>query len=228
MSGSFISYKTRDGETFDGYLAAPESGERLPGILLITAIFGVDEEMRMLSDAWAKDGFIVSTPDIFWRQTPGPTDNREIAFDRMGRFDPAQGLRDIEDLIGDLRSRPQCNGKIAVLGFCFGGRYAHLAAARLGVDAAAAFHGTGIGQHVEEADRIAVPVSYHFGDQDPVVPMTEVEAIQRAFAGKPNAEIVVHGGATHNFAMPLKQGYDPAVAAASRAAVLRCFRSMRA
>lgn len=226
MAGSDIKYTTRHNETFDGYLSMPEGNAKVPGILLITAIFGVDEEMRILSDQWAQDGFIVSTPDIFWRQTPGPTADMQVAFDRYERFDPDQGLRDIEDLMNDLRSHLRCNGKVAVLGFCFGGRYAHLATTRLGADAAAAFHGTAIGLHLDEVDKVKVPVSYHFGDQDPVVPMDEVQAIQGAFAGKANAEIVVHEGATHNFAMPLKQGHDPAVAAASRAAVLRCFRSM--
>jgi dienelactone hydrolase len=60
----------------------------VPGILLITAIFGVDQEMRELADAWASDGFVVSVPDIFWRQIPGPTADMTVAFDRYGKFDP--------------------------------------------------------------------------------------------------------------------------------------------
>lgn len=226
MTSSDIKYPTRDNQTFDGYLAAPQGTAKAPGLLVITAIFGVDEEMRMLSDQWAKDGFLVSTPDIFWRQIPGPTADLQVALDRMGKFDPEQGLKDIEDLIKDLRSRPQCNGKVAVLGFCFGGRYAHLATTRLGADAAAAFHGSGIGLHLDEVGKVKVPVSYHFGAQDPIVPMEEVSAIQKAFAGNPKAEIKVHEGATHNFSMPQKEGYHPAVAKSSRDAVLRCFRSM--
>ena len=77
--------------------------------------------MRELSDAWAADGFLVSTPDVFWRQQPGPTADMQVAFGRYEKFDPVQGMLDIEDYINDLKNRPQCNGKIAVLGFCFGG-----------------------------------------------------------------------------------------------------------
>ena len=134
MPGTDIAYTTRDNENFTGYLTSPMSDAQAPGILLITAIFGVDDEMKALSDAWAEDGFLVSVPDIFWRVMPGPTADREKAFARYAAFDEDQGTRDIEDLIGDLRSRPQCNGKVAVLGFCFGGLYAHLSAARLGAD----------------------------------------------------------------------------------------------
>jgi carboxymethylenebutenolidase len=226
MAGTEIRYTTRNNETFDGYLTAPAGPGRVPGILLITAIFGVDQEMRELSDAWANDGFIVSVPDIFWRQIPGPTADMNVAFERYGKFDPVQGMKDIEDLLEDLKSRPQCNGKVAILGFCFGGRYALLGAARLGINAAGSFHGTAMGQHLDEVDKVTCPVSFHYGDSDPVVPMDEVNAIQKALAGRSNADIQVYRGAGHNFAMPRKEGYDPTAAKESRERVLRCFKSM--
>ncbi|MHA1107812.1 MAG: dienelactone hydrolase family protein [Alphaproteobacteria bacterium] len=226
MARTEISYTTRADENFTGYLATPDGHGKVPGILLITAIFGIDDEMKELSNAWADDGFVVSTPDIFWRVMPGPTADMEKAFARFGAFDQDQGMLDIEDLIGDLRARPQCNGRVAVLGFCFGGQYAHLSAARLGIDAAGAFHGTKIGAVAGEADRITCPVSFHFGEQDPVVPMDEVEIIRQAYEGHANADIVVHPGASHNFSMPHKDGYHPQAAKASRDAVLGCFQLM--
>lgn len=226
MAGIDVKYKTRTDETFDGYVTEPPGTGKVPGILLITAIFGVDQEMRELSDAWANDGFIVSVPDIFWRQIPGPTADMTVAFDRYGKFDPVQGMQDIEDLVRDLKSRPRCNGKVAMLGFCFGGRYALLGAARLGIDAAGSFHGTLMGQHLDEVDRITCPVSFHFGDSDHVAPMDEVRAIQKAFGARSDADIQVYPGVGHNFSMPRKQGYDAAVARQSRDRVLRCFQSM--
>lgn len=226
MAGQDITYNTRDNESFDGYLATPAGSDAKPGILLITAIFGVDDEMKELSDAWAADGFVVSVPDIFWRVMPGPTADMEKAFARYGAFDQDQGMKDIEDLVKDLKARPQCNGKVAMLGFCFGGLYAHLGAARLGIDAAGSFHGTKIGEAVGETSKVKCPVSFHFGDEDPVVPMDEVEAIKAAYASHDNAEIAVYKGATHNFSMPNKDGYHPEAAKASRAAVLKCFQQM--
>jgi len=174
MPSAEITYTTRNDETFTGYLSSPDGDAKVPGIVLITAIFGIDDEMKELSDAWTDDGFVVSTPDIFWRVMPGPTADMEKAFARYEAFDADQGMLDIEDLINDLKSRPQCNGKVAVLGFCFGGRYAHLAAARLGADAAGSYHGTRIGEHLDEVDQVTCPVSFHFGADDPFVPMEEV------------------------------------------------------
>ncbi len=154
MPSSDITYTTRAGETFGGRLSVPEGGGKAPGILMITAIFGIDKEMEELADAWAADGFVVSTPDIFWRQIPGPTADMEVAFKRYNDFDFDQGIKDIEDLMNDLRNRPECNGKVGVLGFCFGGRYAHLAASRFGANAAGSFHGTMIGKHLDETDKV--------------------------------------------------------------------------
>ena len=191
MASTDISYTTRKDETFTGYLASPDAGGPAPGILLITAIFGVDDEMQELSNAWAEDGFVVSTPDIFWRVMPGPTADMEKAFARYGAFDTDQGMLDIEDLIGDLKARPQCNGKVAILGFCFGGLYAHLGAARLGIDAAGSYHGTRIGEFLNDTARITCPVSHHFGADDPHVPMDEVDAIANAYGSHDNADIVV-------------------------------------
>jgi len=226
MSSSTVTYTTRNNEKFTGYLATPDSDGPAPGLLIITAIFGIDEELQEAADAWAADGYLVSMPDIFWRTMPGPTADMKKAFERYNAFDPVQGMLDIEDLVTDLRSRPQCNGKVAVLGYCFGGRYAHLSAARLGVDAAAAYHGTMIGQHLDETEKVQCPVSFHFGGSDPVVPMDEVDAIKNAYAGHTDAEIVVYDGASHNFSQPTKDGYQAEAANASREAVLRCFNAM--
>ena len=226
MASKTIKYETRDGEEFDGYLTKPGIDDPLPGIVIITAIFGTDDDMIQLSDGWASDGFIVSVPDIFWRVLPGPTADHAVGRDRMGKFDVEQGMKDIEDVIADLKNRPECNGKVGMLGFCFGGRYVHLSAARLGIDAGAAFHGTAIGKNLEETNKITCPMSLHFGENDPVVPMEEVNAIKAAYAGKTNVDIVVYDNAGHSFSMPSNQGFDADVAKASRDAALALFRSM--
>ena len=134
MPSRDIAYTTRDNETFTGYLTEPDGDGKVPGILMITAIFGIDDEMQELADAWAADGFVVSVPDIFWRVMPGPTADMEKAFGRYTAFDAAQGFNDVEDLVKNLRANPRCNGKIAVLGFFLG---CHKNFKRLRVDRAA-------------------------------------------------------------------------------------------
>ena len=227
MSSRNIVYKTRGNETFTGYLSEPEGNKKAPGILLITAIFGIDEEMKELADAWAADGFVVSVPDMFWRVMPGPTDDTEKAFARYKDFDVAQGFMDVEDLIWDLRSYQRCNGNIGVLGFCFGGRYAQVSAARFGANAVGAYHGTLIEKHLDEVSRVSCPVSFHFGADDPFVPVEVVEKIQTAYASHDLAEVVMHAGVGHNFSMPYKQGFHAGIAAKSRKSVLKAFNTLK-
>ena len=71
------------------------------------------------------------------------------------------------------------------------------------------------------------PVSYHFGADDPVVPMAVVNQIKSAYENHPNAEIVAHDGSGHNFSMPHKDGYHAGVAATARQAVLDTFNRMK-
>ena len=207
MAGKDIAYTTRNGETFDGYLAEPDGGGQAPGLLLITAIFGIDDEMKELSDAWAKDGFLVSVPDIFWRVMPGPTADMEKAFARYGAFDQEQGMLDIEDLVKDLKARPQCNGKVAMLGICFGGLYAHLGAAAAR-DRRRRFvprheDRRGTGRNAE--DRVPRQLPFR-PTRTRWCRWTRWPPSREAYAGRDNAEIVVHPGATHNFAIALQGG----------------------
>lgn len=226
MPRSDITYKTRSEETFSGLMTEPAGNDSLPGLVLVTAIFGIDDEMKALAEAYAEDGFIVSVPDYFWRQTPGPTADRDLAFARMNSYDQKEGIDDIEDVITDLRNHPRCDGKVAVLGYCFGGWIAHVSAARFGINAAGCFHGTQIGNYLDETPGISCPVSFHFGSEDPVVPMEEVEQIRNAYKDHANSEITVYEGVGHNFSMPRNPGYDVDAANSSRETVLRCFRSM--
>lgn len=228
MQSETINCTTRDGAHIDAYLARPEGDGPFPGILLITAIFGVDDEMRKLADAWAADGFLVLVPDIFFRVLPGPIPVSDFAtaIGRMHVFDRDQGLEDIEDLIGNLRGRSDCDGKVGMLGFCFGGRYVHLGAAHLEINAGASFHGTAIGEELHFTNQISCPMSLHFGGADDAVPPDEIEQIRAAYEGRSDCEITVYEGIGHNFSMPQKPGYDQDAAKLSRNAALRTFRKM--
>src|SRR5579875_716075 len=160
-----ITVKAADGGSFSAYMALPKTTPA-PAIIVITSIFGTDQEMRDLVDRYAEAGFIGIVPDIFWRIEPGPlshTDEqqRQRAYARMKAFDVDKGVSDIKSIAEMLTSMKEYNGKFAVAGFCFGGRYAFLSATRLGATAAVAFHGTAIGQELGEASKATCPMSLH-------------------------------------------------------------------
>ena len=226
VTSSNIKFTTREGESYDGRLSVPAGEGTFPAILVMPAIFGTDKEMEGLIEALAEDRFLTAAPDYFFRTVPGPTAEKEVAFARMQQHDIDQGLVDMSDALDELREHERCNGKVAVLGFCFGGLFAYLGATRLGADAVGTYHGTRIHSYLDEADRLTVPSSLHYGDADPTVPMEQVQPVIEALGGKPNVDVVVHAGGKHNFSMPTKAGFDADIAQSSRDAVLACFRQM--
>jgi carboxymethylenebutenolidase len=94
---------------------------------------------------------------------------------------PEQLGSDISATIAALRARPECSGKVGVLGFGRGGGIAYLAAAEGGVDGAVVYYGAGITEALDPAPRIACPVVMHFAEKDLDVPPEAVARIKEAF-----------------------------------------------
>jgi len=217
MAGTHITIAAADGGKFDSYVAAPVSGTGA-GVVIVSTISGVDSDMTYYADALAAEGFVASAPDMFWRDAdPGPLtwneDGRKRAFARNDRYDLELGMRDLADVIADLKKHPRCSGKVAVMGFCFGGSFALLAAARYGTDAGISFHGSHVENHLDEVDRVRCSLSFHYGDRDEVAPMTVIERIREAFTRLPDAEVRVYPGAGHGFmTMTRGPGYMESVA----------------
>lgn len=205
-----VTVSMRDGAAMGAALAAP--AKTGPGIVIVPAIFGVDDGVRDIMAHWQGRGCAALAIDPFHRTIPGPLsrepDEREKAQKRYKEFDVEQGVLDLEDAVKWLRNQPSCNGKVVVFGYCFGGRYAYLATARHIADGGVSFHGTKIGLNLDEAKNVDRPLSIHVGDQDPSIPIDEVEATKKALAGNPNVEICVYPGCVHGFTGKGRPAYD--------------------
>ena len=233
MTGTHVTIATTDHATFDSYVASPVS-KKGAGVVIVSTISGVDSDMTYYADALAAEGFVASAPDMFWRDAdPGPLswdddDGRKRAFARNDRYDLELGMRDLADVIANLKKHPQCNGKVAVMGFCFGGPFALLAAARYGTDAGISFHGSHVENHLDEVDGVRCPLSFHYGDQDDVAPMTAIERIRVAFGRLADAKVYVYPGAGHGFmTMTRGRGYIESVARPAWARTLEVLRKLQ-
>ena len=188
---------------FGGYLALPPAG-RGPGLVLFQEIFGVNEHIRAVAEQYALDGFVVLAPDTFWRQAPQVElgyegDDRAQAIKLMQGYAGPEALADISASVTTLRARPEVAGaKVGAFGYCMGGRLAYLAAATAGVDAAVAFYGGGIQGQLDRAAAIACPTQFHYAEHDDNIPLTAVDSVRAAMAGKA-AEFHVYPGAHHGF-----------------------------
>ena len=71
MAGTHVTIAVADGRTFDSYVAAPAAGKGA-GVVIVSTISGVDSDMTHYADTLAAEGFVVSAPDMFWRDAdPG-------------------------------------------------------------------------------------------------------------------------------------------------------------
>ena len=67
-----IKVRSSEGAEFDCYLVTPRTEKKVPAIVLASAIFGVDQDLRGIADEFASRGYIAAAPDLFWRSVPGP------------------------------------------------------------------------------------------------------------------------------------------------------------
>jgi carboxymethylenebutenolidase len=210
MTGSIITITAADGGRFQAYLAQPARGSG-PGIVLLQEIFGVNHHIRAVADYYAEEGYVVLAPDLFWRLEPGVQlgyegADREKAISLYQRFDVARGMDDIKATVAALRALPACTGKVGALGFCLGGRLAYLAAAQAGVDCAVSYYGGGIDGLLDQP--VAVPMALHWGGADDHIPMSAVDKVRAAFAGRPEIESYVYPGAQHGFNCSERASFD--------------------
>jgi carboxymethylenebutenolidase len=207
-----ISIAAAGGGSFDAYLALPESAP-VPALIVVSSIYGLTKGLKETLDRYARRGFIVIAPDVFWRTQPGPLEgNRRVeAQARLDAYEIEPGMDDLRATRDALAGRPEWNGKFAVFGFCFGGQHGFLGLTRLGADAGVSFHGTGIQRFLDEASAVHAPFSFHFAEEDDLVSLDDVEHIRAALTGK-EGEIVVHAGATHGFARVEAPRYNAKVA----------------
>jgi carboxymethylenebutenolidase len=224
MNSRWVDIKAQDGGSFKGYLSLlhhADKGSKGPGIVLIQEIFGVNAHIRGVADQYASDGYTVLAPDLFWRMQPmvdlgyGP-DDRQKGMGYMQKMDFAAGVKDLAATAAALRGMPECTGKIASLGYCMGGTLSYLCAANAGVDAAVCYYPGGIQNRLAEAGKIKCPLLFHFAGNDGHIPMTAVDAVKQAFAGRESARIDVYPGAGHGFNCWDRDAYNQQSAALAR------------
>ncbi len=212
-----IAITASDGGQFTGYLAKP-SRPKAPGLLLIQEIFGVNKVMRGLADDFAKQGYLVLCPDLFWRQEPGIqiTDQSEAewqkAFSLYQGFDQQKGVGDLISSVAALRRHPDGNGKVGCVGYCLGGSLAFVMACNSDVDASVSYYGIGIAGMLGMAGGIKKPLLMHIAENDKFVPKDEQDKVRAGLAANKLATTHTYAGVDHAFARTNGVTYDKAAA----------------
>lgn len=197
--GKNITVTTRDGHVMDGYLAAPTGKPR--GVVVVAQeMYGVNWYLRGVTDHFAANGYLAVAPALHDRQKKGIEleytkeghDHAEVLF-RSADWDVS--LHDLEDTgKWATASAGLPADRVAIVGFCYGGSLAWMAACRSPIACAVSYYGGDIDQYADETPRC--PIILHMGVDDRSFKPSKRERFAKA---QPNAPFVWYPDTGHGF-----------------------------
>lgn len=208
------------------YLARPENYTgKLPIVLVVQEIFGVHEHIQDICRRLAKQGYMAIAPELYFRQGD-PRDYTEVSdiiSKVVGKVPDKQVLADLDHTAHWATQHGGDKSKLAITGFCWGGRITWLYAAHNPqLKAGVAWYGKLVGDKtltspshpVDKAVDLSAPVLGLYGGADAGIPLESVETMRQALrAANATAEIVVYPQAGHAFHADYRPSYDAEAAA---------------
>lgn len=214
-----VKIPVKDG-SIPAYRALPEKKKNCPTVLVVQEIFGVHEHIKDICRRFAKLGYLAIAPELYARQG-------DVSNIPMNQIMPIVGKVPDEQVMSDLdataawASKNGGSNKLAVTGFCWGGRIVWLYAAHNPqLKAGVAWYGRLTPPPPERASplqpqhptavaaQLKAPVLGLYGGQDTGIPLADVDKMKEALktARKPS-EIVVYPEAPHGFHADYRPSY---------------------
>jgi carboxymethylenebutenolidase len=206
--------------TVEAFVAYPESDESVLALVVIHENRGLNDWVRGVADQIAEAGYIAIAPDLLSGIGPdgGKTSDfvdPDAARAALYELDPDQVTADLRAIADHVANLPAANGKVAVMGFCWGGSQTFRFATNFeGLSAAFPFYGTAPDDGAALA-QINVPVYGFYGGNDERVNATIPETSKLMQSAGETYEPVIYEGAGHGF---MRSGEDPNGEAANRKA----------
>jgi dienelactone hydrolase len=200
MDTQTVTYRHGDTE-LTGHLAwDAERADKRPGILVVHGGAGLDSHAKGRAKRLAELGFVVFACDMYGNGVAG---NRERVMARITelRNDTGKLCERAHAGIQVLSAHPEVDGRIAAVGYCFGGMVV-LEVARSGADLAGAVsvHGSLSTARTAGAGMVRAKILVCHGALDPHVPMAQVDAfVQEMNDVGADWQLIVYGGAMHGF-----------------------------
>ncbi len=194
-----------DGHQLDCWIE-PAQGDRRGGLVILQEIFGVTDQLKGVARRYAAQGYEVAIPALFDRQQKGaviPFDQAPKGRDMMLACELSQTMMDADAAVKHLA---ETGGKVAVMGFCWGGGLALRAAQTLDIGCAVCFYGTRLQQYLDRP--LKAPLQGHFGSQDDHTPPDVLKEVQEYL---PEVEMHVYE-AGHAFANDARPSHVPQAA----------------
>ncbi|HTY93165.1 MAG TPA: dienelactone hydrolase family protein [Steroidobacteraceae bacterium] len=207
----FTTLMARDGHEFSAWLAAPAAKPR-GAVVVIQEIFGVNAHIRAVADGYAAEGYVAIAPALFDRVRRGvelgyTPETMKEGFGYVQQLQREKTLLDLAACIAVVKHA----GRTGVVGFCWGGRMAYVAACELTLACGVAYYGGGIAQELGRVPKC--PMLYHFGGLDTHIPQSDVDKIR---AVDTRGTFHVYPDAEHGFNCDMRGSFNPAAAQLAR------------
>lgn len=194
-----------------GYLARPAAGKgKLPGVLVVHENRGLNPHIEDVARRISLEGFVALAPDALapLGGYPGDEDKARALF---GKLDQTKTREDFVAAAVFLKKRPECSGKIGVVGFCYGGGIANMLATRLpDLGAAVPFYGSQ--PKAEDVPKIKAPLLIQYAENDDRI-NAGIAAYEEALkANHVKYELFKYPGTQHGFNNDTTPRYDKAAA----------------
>jgi carboxymethylenebutenolidase len=204
------------------YRAAPAGKTNLPVVLVVQEIFGVHEYIADTARRFAKMGYLAIAPELYARQGDPTKYNAvpDLIREVVNKVPDAQVMADLDGMVQWAAANGGDTSKVAITGFCWGGRITWLYAAHSkNVKAGVAWYGRLVGapselmpkNPIDLVGSINGPVLGLYGGADQGIPLDTVEkmkvALKDGSAAAKKSEFVVYDGAPHAFHADYRASY---------------------
>jgi carboxymethylenebutenolidase len=207
-----------DGRAVETFVVYPESKDKTPVVLVIHEIFGMTDWVQDLADQIAEAGYIAVAPDLLSGMGPHGGRSTEFTQDKateaVGHLNPDQINADLNAVADYGLKVPAANGKLFVVGFCWGGGQSFRFATNR-PDLKAAFVFYGVPPDKDAMARIKAPVYGFYAGNDARIDATLPDAVAGMKAAGKAYEPVTYEGAGHGF---MRAGEAPDATEANRKA----------
>ena len=218
--GKMIELTAGDGHKLGAYRADP-AGKPRGGVVVIQEIFGVNSHIRSVTDGYAAEGYLAIAPAMYDRvkrnyETGYAQEEIQAGVAIMQKLNWDQTMLDAKAAIDAAKPA----GKVGIVGYCWGGTVAWVAAARLsGLACAAPYYGGAIPNFIAEQPKC--PVMFHFGEQDHSITLEQAKKVAAAHPGATTH----YYPAGHGFNCDQRGSYDAASAKLARERTVQFFRT---
>jgi carboxymethylenebutenolidase len=215
-----ITYEV-NGFKVPAFYAMPAGKTNCPVVLVVQEIFGVHEYIADTCRRFAKEGYLAIATELYARQGD-PTKYGEIAkliAEVVNKVPDAQVMADLDGAVKWAGANGGDTSKVAVTGFCWGGRITWLYAAQGPVKAGVAWYGRLVGapndlqprNAIDLAANLRAPVLGLYGEKDGGIPLDSVEKMKAALAtgnaASKASQFVVYPDAPHAFHADYRPSY---------------------